>query len=297
MWLECIRYRFQLDPDQDCLELAQAAALQSLRHSPRCRSWRVLPSPTDPLLTILEVEWDAGSTPVPFRESEEFAALHAVLTTQVKALDEADPGANTPLTPRLLPGPAPLVQLAGDIVASVLREPELAWRFRSPDGSKQARLGLWVLEVLGGPELFSSSFAGAITQHGPLVGEPLDLHERERFLDVARQCLPGSEDEREAGVLEALREHLPLYPLPPSSQLDGGEVLLASELVFEDGLLLEESVLLDPVPLGFAASSSYPESSYPGAPGPRRADDVPSSGTLETYDSGVYPQARRAAKR
>ena len=303
MWLECIRYRFQLDPDQDCLELAQEAAIRSLRQSPRCRSWRVLPSPTDPLLTILEVEWDAGASPVPFRGSEEFAALHAALTAQVKALDEADYRADTRLLQRLLGGPDALFRLAEEVVACVMREPELAWRFRSSDGSKQARLGLWVLEVLGGPDLFSSSFAGAVTRHGPLAGEPLDLDERERFLEVARQCLPSSGEEGEAGVLGALREHLPLYPPPPSG-LEEDEVLLASELVLDDDLALEGSVLLDPLPLGYPVPSRYPVTSrypvpraYLEPPGPASGEGQPRSRVYATYDSGVYPQPRRAVKR
>lgn len=244
MWLECIRYRFQLDPEQDCLELAQTAALRSLRHSPRCRSWRVLPSPHDPSLSVLEIEWDAGPTLAPFRGSEEFAALHAALTEQVRALDEADYTANARLVRRALGGPDALFRLAEDIVARVMREPELAWRFHSKDGARRARLGLWLLEVLGGPDLFSSSFPGAARNQGPLVGDVLDLDERERFLEVASECLPNGADDNAAGALGALRAHLPLYPEPQS--LDGGEeLMLDDELLVGGELLLDEGLMLD----------------------------------------------------
>jgi hypothetical protein len=245
MWLECIRYRFRLDPDQDCLELAQEAALQSLRHSPRCRSWRVLPSPNDPSLSILEIEWDAGPSQAPFRGSEEFAALHAALTAQVRALDEADYRTDARRSRRSLGGPDATFRLAEDIVARVMRVPELAGRFHSRDGSRRARLGLWLVEVLGGPALFSANFSGVKQGDGPLAGEPLDLDERELFLEVAQACLPSSGGDPESSVLGTLRANLPLYPapleVPPPRLLPDGEPL-DDELRLADGSFMVESL-------------------------------------------------------
>jgi len=283
MWLECIRYRFRLDPDQDCLELAQTAALQSLRHSPRCRSWRVLPSPTDPSLSILEIEWDAGPSLAPFRGSEEFSALHAALTQQVRALDEADYRADTRLLRRSLGGPDAVFRLAEDIVARVMREPELAGRFHSRDGSRRARLGLWVLEVLGGPTLFSSHFPSATRGDGPLAGEPLDLDERELFIEVARECVPSAAGEPGSGVLGALREHLPLYPPPQSPAPESG--FGGDELVLAEGLVLE---------------AAFEPRAYLAAPAPATGDE-PRSGQyapsgVEPRRGGAEPASSRVAK-
>jgi hypothetical protein len=216
MSFECIRYRFRLNANQSCLELVQVAALESLRRSPRCRSWRVLPAPGDPSVSMLAIEWDPGVLPTPFRESPEFAELSAALGERVRSLEEVDYLVDPHSLRRILGGTETLFGLAEDIVAAVAREPELARRFESGDGSKRARLGLWLLEVLGGPDLFSASFPGAISSLGPLSGERLDLDDRDRLLEIALAALPSSEDERARCVLGALRAHLPLHPSPPS---------------------------------------------------------------------------------
>lgn len=311
MWLECIRYRFRLDPDQDCLELAQEAALQSLRHSPRCRSWRVLPSPNDPSLSILEIEWDAGPSQVSFRGSEEFAALHAALTAQVRALDEATYRTDGRPARRALPSPDTIFRLAEDIAARVMRVPELAGRFHSRDGARRARLGLWLVEVLGGPALFSSNFSGATQGDGPLAGEPLDLDERERFLEVVQACLPSAEGEPGSSVLGTLRANLPLYPAPPGTAAEASGALHGSsdrrreeapgdELYLGDELLLED----EPPPRGFlpapledAAESSGPPTSRglgPHADGSRGTGAEPPSSGLEARATHEEPEPRAA---
>lgn len=309
MWLECIRYRFRLDPDQDCLELAQEAALQSLRHSPRCRSWRVLPSPNDPSLSVLEIEWDAGPSQAPFRGSEEFAALHAALTAQVRALDEADYRTDARPARHALPAPDTIFRLAEDIVTRVMRVPELAGRFHSRDGSRRARLGLWLVEVLGGPALFSSNFSSAAQGDGPLAGEPLDLDERERFLEVVQDCLPSSAGEPGASVLGTLRANLPLYPAPPDTAASAWVPVLGAlgsireeaqgdELFLDDDLLVESERLLEdgPPPRGYLPAPIEEADESAGPPtsrglGPRDIDardagtEPPSSG-LETRAAG-----------
>jgi hemoglobin len=216
MWLEYIRYRFRLDKNHDLLELTQVAALKGLRNSARCRSWRVLPAVDDPSLLILEIEWDPGAELTPFRGSEEFATIHSALALQAHSLEEADYSVDDRLLRRVLGGPETLFRLAEDIVVGVLAEPSLAWHFQSDDGSRRGRLGLWLLEVLGGPDLFSSSFPGASTREGPLANDRLDLEERERLLEIATNALPQTLEEQGRCVVGNLRAHLPLHPAPPS---------------------------------------------------------------------------------
>jgi hypothetical protein len=218
MSFECIRYRFRVNANQSCLELLQVAALESLRHSPRCRSWRVLPAPRDPSVLMLAIEWDPGASPTPFRGSVEFAGLHAALGEQVRTLEEADYLVDPHSLRRILGGTETLFGLAEDIVAAVVREPELGRHFESRDGSKRARLGLWLLEVLGGPDLFSTSFPDSMASLGPLSGDRLDLDDRARLLEIALAALPSPADERARCVLGTLRAHLPLHPSPPSQQ-------------------------------------------------------------------------------
>jgi len=216
MWLEYIRYRFRLDKTHDLLELTQLAALKGLRNSPRCRGWRVLPAADDPSLLVLEIEWEPGAELTPFRGSEEFATIHSALANQLRSLEEADYSVDNALLRRLLGGPEALFRLAEDIVSAVLREPLLAWRFRSDDGAKRGRLGLWLLEVLGGPDLFSSSFPASSKHEGPLANDRLDLEERERLLEIALEVMPQPHEEQYRCIVGNLRAHLPVYPKPPS---------------------------------------------------------------------------------
>jgi hypothetical protein len=214
MWFECIRCHFRLDADQNGLELAQIAALKSLRNSPRCQGWRVLPAPGNPSVLMLAIDWDPGAVQAPFRASEEFAALLGALGEQVRALEEADYRTDDHLLRRIVGGPDALFRLIEDILVGVMQEPELRERFETDDGSRWGRLGLWLLEVLGGPDLFSLSFPDAIASEGPLSKDKLDLDERATLLDVARNALPSSVEEQGQCVLGTLRAHLPLHPAP-----------------------------------------------------------------------------------
>jgi hypothetical protein len=224
MWLEYIRYRFRLDARQDCLELAQRVALTSLRHSARCRGWRVLQVAGDPSRMILKIEWDPGVPLTLFHGSEESAELHAALGEQASELADADYCANPCLLESILGGHSALLSLAEDILAGVMREPWLRSRFQSADDSRRSRLGLWLLEVLGGSEMFSWSFPGATARDGPIAGELLDLEERERLLEIAEQVLPDSVGEQGRCVLGALRANLPLHPPPPSLAIAGSRL-------------------------------------------------------------------------
>jgi hypothetical protein len=216
MWLEYIRYRFRLHRSHDLLELTQVAALKALRNSPRCQGWRVVPAADDPSHLVLEIEWDPGTELVPFRGSDEFTAIHSALASSARSLEEADYSVDSRLLRRVLGGPETLFRLAEDIVADVLMEPLIAWRFQSRDGSKRGRLGLWLLEVLGGPDLFSSSFPGSSTRDGPLATDRLDLEERERLLEIASDALPSAREDQRRCVVGNLRAHLPLHPPPRS---------------------------------------------------------------------------------
>jgi hypothetical protein len=286
MWLEYIRYRFRLSETQSGLELAQIAAVKALRNSPRCRSWRVVPAPNDPSLCTLEIEWDPGESLTPFHGSEEFAQIHAALTEQVKALEEADYRADSRLLRRILGGPDALFRLAEEIVMGILQEPALGVLFHSDDGSKRGRLGLWLLQVLGGPDLFSSSFPAARVDQGPLAGDLLDLEERERLLEVARGALPSSLDEQGLCVLGSLRACMPLHPPPPSRlapRLAEGFESSVRERVASDALAVRSPAL--------GVDASRPHWRLVRTPGRAAGAARPDSGTRRTHRSSLRKQS------
>lgn len=297
MWLEYIRYRFRLHRSHDLLELTQLAALEGLRNSPRCRGWRVLPAADDPSLLVLEIEWDPGTELIPFRGSEEFATIHSALSREARSLDEAEYTVNARLLRQILGGPDTLFRLAEDIVVGILDEPLLRWRFQSADGGKRGRLGLWLLEVLGGPDLFSSSFPDASTRDGPLAHERLDLEERERLLEIAADALPSLQEEQSRSVVSNLRAHLPLHP-PPHSKATPARLLAPGVVTPADAEVgARPAHAATSAPDGSGEPPSSPEASLsPGpslSPGLRRSPDseVRPSRPSEAPDAALFADA------
>lgn len=270
MWLEYIRYRFRLDKSLDLLEVAQIAALEALRNSPHCQSWRVVPAADDPSHLLLEIEWDPGEEVAPFRGSEEFELLHSALASHARSLEEADYNVDSRLLRRVLGEPETLFRLAEDIVDGVMQEPVLAWRFRSDDGSTRGRLGLWLLQVLGGPDMFSSSFPGSTPREGPLATDRLDLEERERLLEIASDALPSMREDQYRCVIGNLRAHLPVHPALPAWGLPaaglGSSSLASSSLPAPS---LRSPSLLSPSPPSVTPpppTLALPSGSRPSAP-------------------------------
>jgi hypothetical protein len=198
---------------------------------------------------MLAIEWDPGPELMPFRGREEFSLLHAALEERVRALEEADYRADTHLLRRLVGGTEALFRLAEDIVTGILLDPFVGPRFQSADGSKRGRLGLWLLEVLGGPDLFSTSFPEAVAGEGPLQGEYLDLDDRDRLLEIARKALPSAAEQQGLCVVGTLRACLPLHPTPPSKLRVDGRLLAQPEHEEDDITIVGPAPFGTPAPL------------------------------------------------
>ena len=207
--------RFRLQSDQDSLEIVHAATLLSLCNSPRCTNWKLAEDPDDPLRLVLLIEWMGDAEHEVFRGSPECAEFFRALGGHVRQLEEAEYRPNAALLRAGLGGAEGMQQLVSDVLHQVSSHPLLGARFRCPGGEQIARLGWWLLEVLGGPKLYSLTVPEQPLRSGPLPQAPLDVEERAQLLEIVRQALlvPGGPLR---SALSALEANLPLYPALPS---------------------------------------------------------------------------------
>lgn len=138
------------------------------------------------------------------------------MSLQLVRLEEASYRVDARSLSQRLGGVGEITELTQSIVTGAIRDVVLAHRFESSGGLGIAQLGLWLTEVFGGPALFSLSFPDADLQKGPLPGVLLDLEDRARLIDVARDVLAFTLADRCAYAVRALQANLPLHPQVPS---------------------------------------------------------------------------------
>lgn len=186
----------------------------SLGRSPRCRHWQLLERPGDPSRLVLHVQW-SGEEDELFRGSPECAEFFRVLGTRVRELKESDYRADESYLLANLGGAQAMLQLVSDILHEVSSDSLLIQRFGAAGGERFARLGLWLIEVLGGAKLYSSATPEAALRQGPLPDDPLDVEERAQLLELARHALSFAGG-RGQSALSALEAHLPIHPALPA---------------------------------------------------------------------------------
>jgi truncated hemoglobin YjbI len=216
-----MQIRFRAPASRDARELVHDATLRSLCSSTRCKHWEILERAGEPGRLVLHVEWEGDQEHETFRGSPEYADFFRSLALRVRQLEEAEYQADGTFLLASLGGEQGMLQLVSDILHEVTRDGLLAPRFETAGGEGSARLGLWLIEVLGGPKLYSAAAPAHHPRLGPLPGEPLDVEERAQFLELARRArrLGGGRGGPALGALEA---NLPLHPALPSRRLSLG---------------------------------------------------------------------------
>lgn len=210
-----MQIRFRTPASRDAKELVHDATLRSLCSSTRCKHWELMERAGDPGRLVLHVQWEGDEEHENFRGSPECADFFRSLATRVRRLEEAEYRADGTFMLASLGGEQGMLQLVSDILHEVSCDALLAPRFGAASGERVARLGLWLIEVLGGPRLYSAATPAQELRVGPLPGEPLDVEERAQFLDLARHALRVAGG-RGSPALGALEANLPLHPALPS---------------------------------------------------------------------------------
>jgi hypothetical protein len=187
----------------------------SLGRSRRCRHWELLERPGDPGRLVLHVQWEGDDDQELFRGSAECAEFFRVLGSQVRALQESEYRADETAILASLGGAQGMLQFVSDILHEVSADTLLRVRFGAVGGERFARLGLWLIEVLGGAKLYSSTAPAHSLRVGPMPDDPLDVEERAQLLELARHALSFAGG-RGHSALSALEANLPLHPALPS---------------------------------------------------------------------------------
>lgn len=186
----------------------------SLGRSWRCRHWELLERPGEPERLVLHVRWEGDEEEL-FRGSAECAEFFRVLGARVLELKESEYRADESHLLASLGGAQGMLQFVSDILHEVSSDALLRERFGPAGGERFARLGLWLIEVLGGIKLHSSAVPTRSLRVGPLPDDPLDVEERAQLLELARHALSFAGG-RGHVALSALEANLPLHPaLPP----------------------------------------------------------------------------------
>jgi hypothetical protein len=219
-----MQIRFRAPASRDAKELVHDATLRSLCSSTRCKHWEILERAGEPGRLVLHVQWEGDEEHESFRGSPECADFFRSLAPRVRQLEEAEYWADGSFLLASLGGEQGMLQLVSDLLHEVTGDALLAPRFGAAGGERVARLGLWLIEVLGGPKLYSAAAPEQEPRGGPLPGEPLDVEERARFLELARHALSVAGG-RGSPALGALEANLPLHPALPSRRpsLGAGE--------------------------------------------------------------------------
>jgi hypothetical protein len=212
---EYLQFRFRLAPTRDAREIVQTAMQTSLGRSRRCKSWELLERPGDPSRLVLHLQWE-GEDEELFRASPECAEFFRVLGTRVRELKESEYRADDTYLLTSLGGAQGMLQFVSDILNEVSADALLRQRFGPAGGERFARLGLWLIEVLGGAKLYSSTKPGQSLRLGPMPDDPLDVEERAQLLELARHALSFAGRRGGHAALSALEANLPLHPALPS---------------------------------------------------------------------------------
>lgn len=215
MLREYLQVRFRLATTRDARQIVQTAMSSSLGRSRRCKHWELMERPGDPSRLVLHVQWEGDDDQELFRGSPECAEFFRQLGTRVRQLQEAEYRADESMILASLGGAQSMLQFVSDILHEVGTDSLLRARFGAAGGERFGRLGLWLIEVLGGAKLYTSTPSSRSLRLGPLPEDPLDVEERAQLLELARHALSFAGGRGQAAV-SALEANLPLHPALPS---------------------------------------------------------------------------------
>jgi hypothetical protein len=219
---EYIQCRFRVRTGQDCLEIVHAATLSSLCTSPRCGRWEISEDPADPGRLVLHIEWHGGDDRQTFYGSPECADFFRALSSGTREIEAAASRADTSIARQRLGGTDAVLSFVGELSKEIGAHPVLGRRF-GPSAGRLARLTLWLIEVLGGGALYSTTVPQHALGAGPLPEDPLDGEERAQLLELARSVASVSRTDVESAV-RAIEASLPVHSALPSLPRPGPAV-------------------------------------------------------------------------
>lgn len=191
MIVEYIRYA--LHPEEtEAFEAAYGRAQRWLRASPHCSSWDLARGVEEPLHYILRITWDSLEGHLEgFRKSAEFQGFLGEVRPYIAQIAEMRHYAVTSVASggsvyADAGGAAAFFCIARDMHARMATDPVLGRQFAHAAESHVPHLGMWLVEVFGGPPLYSETLGDI----GPMLRRHADRsiteEERARFVAIAK---------------------------------------------------------------------------------------------------------------
>ncbi|WP_075098002.1 antibiotic biosynthesis monooxygenase [Sandaracinus amylolyticus] len=190
MIVEYVRYR--VAPERGALlEQAWREASALLRASPHCLAYELTRCAKDPARYVVRLEWDSPEGHLEgFRKSAAFAEFVAHVRPFIADIEEMEHYAPTGVGSRstifdAAGGVATFFRLAHEMHARMKADALLGPHFARAAESHVPHLAMWLVEVFGGPKLYSETLgdiAPILRRH---AGLRIDDAQRERFVRVA----------------------------------------------------------------------------------------------------------------
>lgn len=207
MIVEYIRYELTSSPT--AFESAYARASERLAASPHCLGYELTRAFAVPTRYVLRITWDSVEGHLEgFRKSEAFRPFVQAIGPYVKDIAEMQHYELTAVRSRSIAeafgGPEQVMRLAKEMHARMQRDALLGPRFAHALASHVPHLGMWLVEVYGGPALYTALFgdiAPMLARHADLA---ISEAERERFVAIASDAVTALAPEGESRAVEAM---------------------------------------------------------------------------------------------
>lgn len=190
---EYVRHRVGADR-QAGFEDAYATAASVLARSPHCVDYDLARSVDEPSRYVLRIMWTSAEDHLTgFRGGELFPAFLAAVRPYVVDIEEmshydktavAGLGASLPSLYEWAGGAAALEHLTHTFYGKVRHDPLIGPLFAHMDDSHPHFVAMWLGEVLGGPNRYTSERGGYAHMLGQHLGKAITHEQRRRWFDL-----------------------------------------------------------------------------------------------------------------
>jgi truncated hemoglobin YjbI/heme-degrading monooxygenase HmoA len=210
MIVEYVRYRLTGDADE--FEAAYARAQVALRASPECLAWELTRCHEEADRYILRIEWDSIEGHLEkFRKGSAFPPFLAAIRPYVDQIEEMQHYAATAVRShtiyQAMGGAGAFFAIARRMHERMRDDALLGRRFANVEATHVPHLAMWLVEVFGGPKLYSMTLGDIAPMLAHHANQRITEEERARFVAIAREAAAASAPAGEEAAVEAIARY------------------------------------------------------------------------------------------
>ena len=211
MIVEYIRYR--LKGDAAAFEAAYVRAQASLRASPECLGWELTRCHEEPDRYVLRIEWRSLEAHLQgFRKGPTFPAFLAEIRPFIDQIEEMQHYEATAVRSRsiyqAMGGAAAFFTMARRMHERMREDALLGARFARAAETHVPHLAMWMMEVFGGPKVYSLTFGDIGAMLARHANQSITEEERTRFVAIAMEAAAACAPDGEEAALAAIGRYL-----------------------------------------------------------------------------------------